>query len=260
MEFDFKNYSTTQIFIDSSTRSSGSNENFTQIVKPEIQNAMAYRIENVSLPHTYLNMYPSSTALNFSVSTALDGGVAMQISNQSYDIDALISALNGRLGTFTSGGASLSKLNGKILLTIPVGNAFTVSQGDIDQAFSVWPFLGFTIPFGPQIIAARGNNFYNVSGPPRVYIACRALSTNKAYLVTDSSVGQLENTPNIVGFNVNGNSGEFMINEVPSSWLPISAPRLSRLDFKLIYFDGTVIDLQGIPWSMSISIVSSKSF
>jgi len=263
MEADFGRFQTTEIFVDSEdyTGDTGSQSEMTVVVKPEIQQAMAYKVNSVSIPHSYLNMWPRQNNLTMTLDFAVTGVVVLTIKNLPYTASELITALNQEL--ILSGVTGIVEwriLNGRFELNSTV-EAFTITTGYINAVGSLYPFIGFTDADAISLVLAqRGSNTYNLSGPSSLYIASRSLCANRNYKISTAG-DQITDTEIVYRVNVTANSGGTINNlNLVNEWKPIFAPKLGKLDLSLLYSDGTLVDLFGLSWQISLSIISKANY
>lgn len=255
MEYNPEQYASRELHIDSSnvTSASGTATNFKLNLLPAIEQAMEYRIENYSIPHSYLNIDPTSSTLSLPFTSDFDGAVNPSFPNLNYTDTTLKTALETAINAVITGNVIIVFANGRCSFTFDTIQA-TVSLANI-AASPLWTALGFSAAVGPAT-NFKGDKFYNLSGPGRFYIHSRFLSSqqNQQINTTDTLV----NTNSITSVLVDVNSGDQIISRIPGPWLPINNPRIVSLDLSLRYNDGTVVDLQGLDWSCDISIVKKR--
>lgn len=254
-----EDYITTQLYIDSGNISTGNNENFKLYIYPQIQKACAYAINSVSIPASYLNMYPSSSTLRFDMTFSVSGAQSFTIPNLNYNDQTLASAMETAVNAVITGTFDVSFVNGVCTFTSSV-ETFSISAGDLGQATSLYPFLGFTTAV-VAVSTATGTNQYNLSGPNSLYIASRSLTTNKNYL----SLGdRLSNNNVIHRVYVDENTGTTIQNtNLNVVWTQLPSQNLSALDFTLYRADTgalEIVDLRGLEWNMTMTIKSSGSY
>ena len=259
MESNFEKYETTQLYIDSAYRTNGIVSDFTQLIKPEIQKGLAYCVNSVSIPHSYLNMWPQSSSLTLAITFSTSGTITASIDNLNYDETTLKSAIETDINASLSLGTfEMYFRNGRVEFFTDT-ETMTITDVQINTTNSLYRYLGFITGDGiVGLQAARGSNFYNLSGPDSIYVHSRALSSNRNYSITGT---QLEDNSAIHRVYVDVNSGSQINNNNQNViWQKLPSSKLGKVDFSLRYNDGTLIDLQGLDWSMTISVLSRGNY
>lgn len=255
MELDFKNRVVTRVYIDSSQVTSGSASNFELVLRSVINNCVAYQVESLTVPHSYLNMNPTSSTLSMPMSTSLDGAFTIGIPNLSYTDTTFISTVNAAVALLAPLSLPVfSFANGRLSITATAGT-FSISAADI-AASNMWSqYLGW--PSAALLATnAKGTQYYNLGGPNTIYLHSRWLSAQFDRFVNGS---ELDVNNAIEGLPVNAVSGGNIYKLYPGAWQPVSNRILTKLDFSLRYNDGTLIDLQGLHWRATINLLGDSS-
>jgi hypothetical protein len=253
MELDPSQRKTTRVYIDSSQVTTGSVNDFELILRTAVENVVAFQIENLAIPHSYLNMNPTTGTLSMPMSTSLDGAFTLLLDNLPYTDTSFITALNAAAAVSAPlSGLSFTFANGRLNVTTTAGTA-SISAANI-SASNMWSqFLGWTVAQTLFAGTAKGNKFYNLGGPGMIFIHSRWLSAQSDRFVRGS---ELDINNAIYGVIVNANTGGTIYNVFPSAWQGVSNRRLVKLDFSLRYNDGSLIDLQGLNWQLTINLIS----
>lgn len=264
MEENFRQYQSTQIYFDSD-QYDGSKTESISYVKPEIQKALAYKVDSVTVPHSYLNFWYAEANVNIRMTFSVTGTLTFTFTNRPYTLSEFIAALNAAIvASAVTGTVVFSYVDGRVQVVSSGAELITVSQADYDLTGSMWGFLGFTDPFGPSPVRYAENS-PNFSGPSSLYVISRALCGNRNYQLdfsTSSGTSKsLINSSAIFRVSVNANTGSTIENtNLSDSWKPIPSGKLNTLDLSLVYPTGEIVDLTGLNWQVSLTILSSGNY
>lgn len=253
MEFDTTGKRTKRLYLDSEYRSGGSVSEYRVKLNPKMNNVLAYRIENIAVVHSYLNMWPQLANLSLRLEFSVAGVVTLGLINLPYTIYELVDELNTQLAaSAVSGVVEFRQRYGRIELNSSI-ETFDITVADLNVVGSVWRFLGFTDADAiTTVLAQQGSNAYNVSGPGSIFIHSSALAGTDQYKIKGND-GVL--TPAIDQIIVNANSGSTISNQQPTSWTPVANNQVDIVDVSLRYNDGTLVDLRGLNWQATLVLL-----
>ena len=252
MEINPSSREVTTVAIDSADRTTGTESDFKLLFTKSIPGVIAYRVENITVPFSYLPYRQDLATLTFQITGNISGSVSATVANQQFTDTsfktafeaALLIALTG-ISTVEYNGGAITISNSVETLEITAGN-LTASNG--------WDLIGFTIPVGPAS-SITANKFYNFSGDNRIYLHSQVMSGQNNYKIIQS---QMTPTDSILSIPVNVNSGDTIYKEIPNAWAPCTTSDIRSIDFSLRFRDGTIINLNGRNWGAEISFLKNK--
>jgi hypothetical protein len=260
MEFDPYNRTVTKVSIDSGYRTNGTSSNFKVLFKTSIPRVLAYRVENISVPFSYLPYRQDLAALTFTFTGSTSGVVTAIMPNVPYTDVLLINYVTAFfdlavLPHVGPGTISVSLERGRVEITSSAEN-FTLTAANL-AASTGWKLLGFTVPdltAGPTL---RGDEFYNLSGDNRIYLHSQIISGSNDRKIGDAD--EMTITDSIMSIPVTVNSGDTIYKDIPGPWCPCASKDIRSLDFSLRFGNNEVINLNGLDWGAEITFLQEDA-
>ena len=244
---------TTSISIDSAYRTNGTSSNFKVLFKESVKDVEAYRIENISVPFSYIPYRQDLATLNFTITGSVSGVVNAILTNEPFTDTSLQPNLESKLGALLTGTTTVSFTGGRVSIS---NTAETLQLTSANLSASTgWTLIGFTIPVGP-LNTIRGDKFYNLSGDDRIYLHSQIISGGNNFKINAT---EMVPTDSILSIPVNVNSGDKIYKWIPGSWCPVANSDIKAIDFTLRFGDGTIIDLNGLEWGADITFLKKRS-
>lgn len=247
----------TAVYISSKDRTSGGTSNFTMNMMPWIDNARLWRMRSISVPFSWYVFRSGNNV--FSVDTALGGTTSVTIAPGNYTTSALKTHLEALLNGATVGvwTVTFNAITGKMTVSVVGGggqqvgmNTPSLVAGTANEA------LGFTqqVALGASI---TGNNVYNLSGELDLYVRSQSLRDRESLESQSGQEYELSYTDIIFRVPVDVNSGSIIVNKKPSRWMDYPNNKITKLDFRLTFKDGEIVNLNGLEYSMELEFIGS---
>lgn len=243
------------LFVDSSQRRTGTSgsTDFTVVLTKPVKRAQRCYLYDVAIPFSYY-VFPSGSLIDIAYFDGVGfSSFVVVIPEGNYTITEILALLNADVSviaaniTFTVGAAN------KIVMTTTTVGGFV----GVSSVTNAWRTLGFTQAVPAASASITADNVYNLSGPNRLYIHSYTLNSVDT-LKTNTLFTRGTSYTNIIGsVVVDVNSGGLIRSLVPNPSLLLYGRDISEIDFSLRFSDGTLVDLNGLEWSLQLCIESA---
>jgi len=222
-----------------------------------IPNVEQFRIKQVVVPNTFYTI--QSGALVFGLQGNVTGHQSVAVPAGNYTADALKTFLESAFLALTGDTITVSFTSPdfKIIVALTAGPDASIAISATELALAgMTSILGFNaaIPANTVITAQQ---VFNITGPKAIYVMSNTL--NFGYnMVSRDNVYKRSNI--IWAVWRSGNSGDYITNQIPSSWYNLGTPQtLTSLDLYLEDEGGNAINLNGYPWSITFEFLQKKN-
>jgi hypothetical protein len=230
------------LYIDSSKRTTGTNENFTITLSPYISRIRKVDIISLEIPFSFYIINSNNNILNFNDGTT---NYILTIPEGNYDGTTLPKTLETLFNNVSS-GFNITYLDNTYKLR------FQRSSGNFKLIYN-----GSTSSFiiGLSSDSALTNDFTcqdisNLSGPNYLLISSNALTRPKVTRSYNSN--SQSNILYKVPINVSPGSAIVEKNIYPVQIVFALAQTVKEIDLQLLFPNGNTVNLNGQPWSMTI--------
>lgn len=244
---------TVVLYIDSANRTSGIAENFSITLASTVKRVSYVEIVSAEIPFTLYTVNSNNNTLRFGRNTATD--VTVTIPSGNYMVasfqDALKTAMDaGFISIGQSAGFSSTYSKEKFVLTI----THATTPFILDSTSPIASFMGITTTnVANQTVTLGG--ILNLSGPNYLLIKSTALARQKITrpFVNTAQDDILYKVPLTVS------PGSIMIEKnLYSNKLKYgNRQNIKVIDFTLVDPSGTVVNLNGQNWSMTVNLQTS---
>lgn len=236
------------VYLNSELRTSGTNDEPTFSLNPEIESINKLKVLAVNVP----NSYYSFNNLTFIISIG-----AMPVTatlNGNYTNSQLCATLSSQF-TSNSGGISVvvayDEILGKLTITCPL--AFTILNGTANKQLGFIPTTGSTTGDMGVNCLQLTKQFLVLSSNDLV----EAVATNsRSYYNNASNSNTIMMIPILYG------EGQYSYyeNPAPIEYLSSNGKDLSQISFRITDLDGNAISFNGLPFSVKLGIVSNDTY
>jgi hypothetical protein len=242
------------LFITSSDRinpTSTTSTNFLFSFSEDVRKINQIKIECISIPYSFYGITAANNTLVFN-----NGAVTVTIPPGNYSINTLLTTLEAViLAAFPTATPAVTWDITTLKLTITMTSAFTVNSTTTQPTSTLAPFLGFKAN-STSGTTATGDSALNIRGPSFLFIKSVYLSKllRTSIKVSDNKGSALNNTFLVVPINVIfGNYITLFPDQVITFANAVTIKKEDNIDLQITYEDGTIVDLVGLDWSLSLS-------
>lgn len=233
-------------------------------LQQNVNDILSFRVKDVSIPLTFYTIKTGDLVFGLqgnvtgSQSIAIPAGNYTDLALATFIQDAWLT-LTGTTITVSFAGAAL-----KTVVTRTAGADATIAITATELALAgMGPILGFYSAI-PAATTLTASNTFHITGPNKLIVQSQALNTgrnmNSINLSGTIKAGTINLSNIIFAIWVTGNEGGIVNNIIPSDWYQFGVPqKLTALDFMLTDENGTEIQLNGYPWSITIELRQKKN-
>ena len=250
-------YNCYAITIQSDQRTTGTNENFTINCPNPLNDVWAFRVLDVQMPLTYF-LWPDGQTFQFTGD--VNGNIVVTVPPGSYSASTLASLIDAEFlanGDTVSTIFDVTTLTFYIILTAGVDATIEIDAGDL-IATPELSLLGITAVIAPSTTLAS-NAPFNFNYPTRINICSDAL-TNGYSLRSDLTTAAMIKSNVIRSIPTWLTTASYNILDKPTWFYTFgNTKRLSKLDLRLEFQDGTLVDLNTYRWSITIEVLANPN-
>lgn len=234
---------TTTLIIDSSQRTSGSNENFTISITPPIKYITKSVLKGFTIPNSLYNINTTNNKLIFTDDSGVDNQITIPPDN--YSGEQLADQIELQMINLPSPGHVVDFNTSDFKFTFTyTGATYTITSNTDNALSTLFPLLGFSTTQSGAL-TYTSDNVANIATPKYISIKSNILTT-KLF-------------PNLQ----NGIESEFIYNVFPNVdfgcmitkqndtlWEIeyIRSIQLDSIDFRLEDENNNLLDLNGVSW------------
>lgn len=245
---------TITLNVDSSFRSSGTNEDFViNLGDVAIRNIKSWKIGSVTVPFSFYsvrhfdnNVFKWNDGSDHSFEIPPGTYTTASLTNLMNYIASQMNALGSQTYSVTVDVFSMK-------LTISAASAFTINFSDNNSPYKL---LGFPKAVTPSLTSHTSSNPVNLNGPNNLLITSQALWSLTGDLSWNYRNGKYYDSPVIQKFLVTGTTGGELMQYYNNSNIKYPIDKVSsfyQADFQIRDPETyEVIDLNGASWSLEL--------
>jgi hypothetical protein len=237
-----------ELILNSDYRARGDNNN-PEFDFPNITNIKAYSVQSVVIPETYYCVNSNNNVLTIADTTPSNYDITLTSGN--YDISELTTELETQLNASACAGTFTCSYNintGKMTYT----NSSEATT--IDSTSSAYTLLGKMMPLTTHVTHTSSQSV-DLAGSKMVHIRCLGLTSNsraKTYIALTAN-GSMTNQDLLLSYPLKLTATYTLTkSDDETIRVPCDIQNLSNLTLQLLDDDFNTLDLNGIPFVITI--------
>ena len=209
-----------------------------------------YAVQDITVPFTWNTIRVGRNTIQWTAT--VDGILSVTVPSGNYTATQLATQLTNQMtavATTSIYTVTYNSITQNFSINAPT-DTFRILQTDLD-ASDLWTPLGFTSPYTIASNTQISVSSININGDNRLFVTSSAISNNDSYQTSANS--QLDRSERIASVIIDGQPGSILQDKKSELiWRQWPWTNLNSFDIQLRHEDGSLVDLRGNDWQISI--------